>query len=216
MKISKRLELIASYADDDSYIIDVGCDHAYLSIYLANTKRNIKILATDIKEGPLKSAKDNISKYGLENIIKLELKDGITNLDKDIDEVIISGMGGILITNILKKKELNNVKTLIISPNNDFELVRKHLNKIGYYIEKEQIVIDNKISYLIIKAKKGNRRCNNLFGKLNKNRIETLYYFSNRMAINRKILKKLPKKYILKRVKLIIENKRIKRYLESK
>ena len=216
MKLSKRLELVASFVPNNSSIIDVGCDHAYLSIYLANNKDNIRILATDIKEGPLNQARENIKKYKLENKIKLELKDGITNLDKDIDTVIISGMGGILITNILKKEELQNIKTLILSPNNDFEIVRKYLKKIGYYVEKEELITDKKITYLVIRAYKGKEKYDNLFGKLENNNLETIYFFSNKMLNNSKILKKLPKKYIIKRIKIYRENKRIKRFLESK
>ena len=215
MKLSKRLELVASYVPDNSNVIDVGCDHAYLSIYLASNKKNINILATDIKKGPLESAKVNIKKYKVEDKIKLELKDGITNLNKNIDTVIISGMGGILITNILKKEELKNVKTLILSPNNDFEIVRKHLKKIGFYIEKEKLITDKNITYLVLMAKKGSKKQISLFGKLNNKDLETIYYFNKRSLNNKNIIKKLPNKYIIKKLKFYFENKRIKRFLES-
>ena len=214
MKLSKRLELIASLVSDNTNIIDVGCDHAYLSIYLYQNRKNIKITASDIKEKPLTQAKENIKKYGLENKINVILQDGINNLDKDIDTVIISGMGGILITNILKKEELKNVKTLILSPNNDFEIVRKHLNKIGYYSIKEQLITENKITYLVIKAIKGKKKQNILYGALSNKELETLGYFTKRMITNNNIIKKLPNKHIIKKIKLIKENKRIKRFLE--
>ena len=42
MKISNRLKLIASFVDDDSKVIDVGCDHALLDIFLVLNKKNIK------------------------------------------------------------------------------------------------------------------------------------------------------------------------------
>ena len=51
MKISNRLKLIASFVDDNSYVIDVGCDHALLDIFLVQTKKNIKTIASDINEG---------------------------------------------------------------------------------------------------------------------------------------------------------------------
>ena len=215
MKLSKRLELIASFVPDDSNIIDVGCDHAYLSIYLYQTKNNVQILATDIKENPIKAAKENLKKYGLETKIKVELKDGITNLESDIDTVIISGMGGILITDILKKEELTNVNTLILSPNNDFNIVRRHLKKIGYTIEKEQLITDKKITYLILKAKKGKQKFSNFFGTLKNNDLETIYYYTKILNTNTNILKKLPKKYFLKRIKIKFENYKINKFLEN-
>ena len=39
MRINERLNRVASYVDDNSYIIDVGCDHALLDIYLVKTKK---------------------------------------------------------------------------------------------------------------------------------------------------------------------------------
>ena len=62
IKLNKRLETVASFVDDNSNVIDVGCDHALLTIYLVQTKKNIKALASDINEGPLEGAKKNISK----------------------------------------------------------------------------------------------------------------------------------------------------------
>ena len=216
MKLSKRLELVASMVNDNSNIIDVGCDHAYLSIYLAKTLKNVNIIASDIKEKPLESAKENIKKYHLENKIKIELKDGITNLDSNIDTVIISGVGGILITNILNIKCLNNVNTIILSPNNEFELVREYLKKIGYYPEVEKLITEKDITYLVIKAKKGNKYFNNLFGVLKSNDLETIYYFNKRSLNNKKIIKSLPNKYLFKKIKLIRENKKINKFLNSK
>ena len=63
MKISKRLIEISNLIEDNSNIIDVGCDHALLDIYLFKNKKNVKIIASDIKEGPLEQAKRNISKF---------------------------------------------------------------------------------------------------------------------------------------------------------
>ena len=174
IKLSKRLQLVASFVPDNSYLIDVGCDHAFLDIYLYNNLKNIKILATDINENPLKIAEENINKYGLKGKIKLKLQDGIINLDKEIDTIVIAGMGGILISDILSQKEyLENIKTIIVSPNNDFEIVRKTLSKIGFMIQKEALITEKKITYLVIRAKRGKRkRINYFFGTLKANNLE--------------------------------------------
>ena len=216
LKLSKRLLLVASFVSNNSNIIDVGCDHALLSIYLAKTLKNIHITASDINEKPLESAKVNLKKYHLDNTIKVVLKDGINNLDKSIDTVIISGMGGILISDIINNKaNLKYVQTLILSPNNDFLKVRKTLKKIGFKIEREKIITDNKKDYLVLKATKGKGRFSNFFGTLKNSDLETIYYYTKILNTNTLLLKKIPKKYIFKRIKLIIENKKIKRFLET-
>ena len=217
IKLSKRLELVASFIDDNSFVIDVGCDHAHLPIYLVETKKNIKVMGSDINPNPLKIASENIKKYNLENKIKLELKDGINNLDKDIDCVVISGMGGILISKILDKYEnLSNVKTLVISPNNEFVEVRKKINKIGFKIIKEKIIIDKNQTYLVIKAIPGKKRINNYFGILKNNDLDTIYYYTKILNNNINIIKKLPKKDIIKKIKLKRENNIIKKFLNNK
>ena len=63
MRISKRLRVISDFITDNSFILDIGCDHALLDIYTVLNKKNIKAIASDINEGPLKSAKENIKKH---------------------------------------------------------------------------------------------------------------------------------------------------------
>ncbi len=218
IKLSKRLQVVASFIPDNTSIIDVGCDHALLDIYLMQTKKNIEILATDINPNPLEIASLNIKKYHLETKIKLKLMDGIKDLDKNIKTIIMAGMGGILMTNILvsSKENLKNVQTIILTPNNDFPLVREKITKLGFKIEKETLIIDNKKTYLVLKFIKGKqRKINYFFGTLNNKTLETIYYYTNIINTNKKILKKIPNKYFLKKLKLAKENKKIKRFLNN-
>ena len=215
IKLSKRLLKVASFVPDNSYLIDVGCDHALLDIYLATTLKNIKILATDINQNPLEGAKLNIEKYNLQDKIKLAQKNGIENLDKEIDTIVIAGMGGILISNILNnKKSLENIKNIIVAPNNDFPIVRKTINKLGFKIEKEELLTEKNITYLIIKATRGFERLNYFFGTLDKKDKETFDYYNKLLKVNNNILTKLPYKYILKKISLQKENKEIKKFLK--
>ena len=57
----KRLEAICSFLTTEDKIIDIGCDHAYVPIYMAK-KGATHILATDIHENALNVAKENIKK----------------------------------------------------------------------------------------------------------------------------------------------------------
>ena len=215
INISKRLQLVASFVPDNSNIIDVGCDHALLSIYLYNNLKHVSITASDINPNPLKIAKENLEKYHLEKKIKLVLKDGLTDLDKNIDTVVIAGMGGILISKILTNTEnLKNIKNIILSPNNDFPTVRKTIKKIGFKIVKEKLVIDKEKTYLVLKAIRGkNKKLDYYFGILNKKDLEVIYYYTNILNKNTKILKSIPKKYVKRILLLKLENKKIKKFL---
>lgn len=217
IKLSKRLELIASFIKETDNVCDIGCDHAHLPIYLCEKYNHIKVLATDINENPLEIAKDNIRQYKLNKRIELIQMDGIKELPDYIDTLILAGMGGILITDILNNKEkLSNIKKIVLAPNNEFEKVRTHLNKINYKIIHEELITENKITYLVIIAIPGKQKLNSFFGTLKNNNLEVLYYYTKLLNTNTNILKKMPKKYLIKRLKLKLQNNKIKKFLEKK
>ena len=215
IKLNPRLQAVASLISDNSYIIDVGCDHALLSIYLVQTKKNIKVIASDINDNPLEIARENIKKYKLEKKIQVIKQDGIKNLNHDVNTIVISGMGGILISKILSdKQDLKNIKEIIVSPNNDFPTVRKTLTKIGFAIKNEKIILDRGKTYLVLKSIPGKKNYHDyFFGTLNNKSLENIYYYTNLLNTNTNILKSMPKKYILKRLKLKFQNKKIKKFL---
>lgn len=159
IKLSKRLETTANIVlnKKSNKIIDVGCDHALLDIYLLQNNSNLKIIASDNKKLPLENAKKNIEKYSFLNKIEVCLKDGIENLDKEIDTVIISGMGTETIIEILEKNknELEHINRLIISSNNKYKELRTKINSFGYKINNEKIVFDDNKYYIVIEFVKG-------------------------------------------------------------
>ena len=157
MKISNRLKLVASFVDDNSYVIDVGCDHAFLSIFLVKTKDNVKVIASDVNEGPLEGARKNIKLYNLEDKIEIKLGDGIKTINEDVDTIIISGLGGETIIDILKENIslLKNIKTIILSPHSAVYETRKEITSLGFKIENEIFTYDQNKPYNIIKFVKG-------------------------------------------------------------
>ena len=135
--LSKRLKAIASLVKTKS-VIDVGCDHALLCIYLTN--KGINCRGTDISENVLKGAYENLKKYNLDGKIELIQADGLVNIKiKQDDTIIIAGMGTSTILNILKDYDYNN--PLIISSNNDLYKLRKEIIKKGYYIKNKPFVV---------------------------------------------------------------------------
>lgn len=162
-KLSKRLEVVASFIEDNSKVIDIGCDHGLLSIYLARKYPNIKIIASDINKNALSSAINNIKEANLEDRIETRLGSGLEVVTKEeIDTIVISGMGSNTIVGILKysKDKLVNVNNIIIQSNTDLYFLRKNITSIGYYIEDEVLVEDKGIIYTVIKFIKGKKKYN--------------------------------------------------------
>ena len=155
MQLSKRLLAIANEVPEKGAVADVGCDHAYTSIYLATHKELKHIIAMDVRTGPLEKAKENIKANGLETIIETRLSDGLKVLSKgEIDTVIISGMGGALIQKILTEGShvLEAVNCLVLQPQTEKAELRHYLYSIGMHIKKEIMLIDEGKYYNIIVA----------------------------------------------------------------
>ncbi len=163
IKLSKRLLAIANLVDDNSKVVDIGCDHGLVSIYLAMNKQNISIIASDINQNALDNAIKNINKYHLEDKIKVCLSNGLDNINDEIDTIIISGMGGHTIIDILtnNQEKLNTVNNIIIQSNNDIEYVRRKIVKLGYCISKEELILDKNIYYTVILFTKGKKKYTN-------------------------------------------------------
>ena len=151
MKLSKRLYTVASLIDKNKRVIDVGCDHAYLDIYLTLNNLN-NCLATDINKNAIKSAIENIKKYKLENKIEIKVTDGLKNIDVNKDDIIvISGMGTYTILDILNTNILSEDITGEDTDNND-EPVIINVNKgdyINILVKVKYFMIFNFISFFI-------------------------------------------------------------------
>ena len=195
MNLSKRLQAVATLVDINTRVLDVGCDHAYLDIYLTLNNEN-KCIATDINKNALEIAKKNIKKYNLEKKIETKLTNGLTDLNiKDKDNIVISGMGTYTILEILKTNILSN--TLIISSNNNIEILRREVIDLGYYIDSEIFVIDKGKPYVIIKFIKGIKKYSKLdisLGPILKNNIQYKKYLIKKYKC---ILKNISKKKVL-------------------
>lgn len=159
-KLSSRLQAVANFVSSDAKVIDIGCDHGLLSIYLAEKYENIKIIASDINEKALSSAIKNIKNARLEDRIDIRLGAGLDVVKSDeIDTILLAGMGANTIVGILKyaKDKLINVKDIIIQSNTDLYFLRKNITSIGYYIADEVMIQDKNIIYTIIKFSKGKK-----------------------------------------------------------
>ena len=105
MKISKRLRVIGDLVSDNSFILDVGCDHALLDIYVVLNKKNVRAIASDINEGPISGALKNVKKYGVSDRVRVVLGGGLCAYNDKVDTIVISGMGSRTIVDIIKERE---------------------------------------------------------------------------------------------------------------
>jgi len=153
--LSPRLLCCASMIQG-SVVCDIGTDHAYLPAYLITSGKCSEVIATDIKTGPLESAKGTLRRYRAENGVKLVLSDGFEKVSpKGITDVVIAGMGGETIRDILaakcadflRKKPVN----LVLQPMTKAEVLRAWLSRNGFLMTKETAVKDTHV-YTVIQA----------------------------------------------------------------
>ena len=149
-----RLDFIASLTKGVDSVVDCGCDHAYTLINCIKKYDVKKGLGLDINQGPLDQAKKNVLENNLSDKIDLELADGLTSYDKNYDCLIISGIGGSLMTEILDYdvEVTRTFKRLILSPHNDTNKVRFFLINNNFRIVDEYMIEENNHIYEIIVA----------------------------------------------------------------
>lgn len=207
MRLPHRLQVLASFISKGDTVYDIGCDHALLTIYLTLFNENI-CYAIDNKQNALKVAKENISRYHLEGKIDVLHQDGLGTLSiKEDSTAVLAGMGTDTILHILENKEAKHFQKLIIQTNNDYATLRKSMQKKGYKIVEEVAFLDKHIFYVVLVFQKGKAHYSKYdlkFGPLlkrQKTKERDLYY---QYLIQQKetILKKLPRGYLGKRIKL--------------
>ena len=156
LRLSERLKLVASFVPEGSRIADIGTDHGYVPIYLAEIGK----IKMDVRKGPLARADEHIEEYrhdvGDAAIsIETRLSNGLEKLQaKEADTVIIAGMGGELEISILEagKQLWSSIRHWIFSPQSDLEKFRRYLKENGFFIENEAMILDEGKFYTVIKA----------------------------------------------------------------
>lgn len=199
MKINNRLKLVGDYVDKGSIPLDIGCDHAKLSIYLLKERNFPFVYASDNKIGPLNQARENVNYYNLAYKIELIKADGLNSLNDKIDTITVTGMGGLTINKMFleNKNKLTNIKTIILSPNNFIKEVRETINKLGYYLKDEELVEESNKLYHILVFSKGNKTYSD----------KELYLGPILMTKNKEIIKKYYRNELSNINNLLLNNK---------
>ncbi|MBF1019185.1 MAG: SAM-dependent methyltransferase [Lachnospiraceae bacterium] len=160
MKLSRRLLAVAQMVPTGSILCDVGCDHAYLPIYLIREKICPQVIAMDVKEEPCRRAAANVEQAGLSDRILLRRSDGLSALKEgEADTVVLAGMGGALMRKILEEGFAydKGIRHLILEPQSEVAALRKFLRMPGkgrrpgfFSITDEKMVEENGHFYPVI------------------------------------------------------------------
>ncbi|EPR13966.1 tRNA (adenine(22)-N(1))-methyltransferase [Ruminiclostridium papyrosolvens] len=156
LNLKGRLKLIADKVPECNVLADIGTDHAYIPIYLVQNGVCQKAIASDIKIGPVKMASNNISLYKLSEKIETRLGNGLDTIEiNEADSIIIAGMGGTLVTELLEanKPKTVNTNALVLQPMNDLHVVRKWLYDNAFEIYDEEMVAEGPKLYCVLSAK---------------------------------------------------------------
>ncbi len=157
-KLTPRLQKIYDILTPCETVCDIGTDHAYIPVCLTLSGKCQKAIASDIKKGPVERARKTVSLHGAENMVEVRLGGGLETVSVcEVDAIIIAGMGGLLIAQILEESEsiAKSAKELILQPMTAIAELRGFLNKNGYTIKEEHIVREEEKLYTIMKVSVG-------------------------------------------------------------
>lgn len=147
-----RITLLASLAKDASFLVDVGCDHGYVAIKALKEYNVGYACLTDINSQPLEQAKKNVLANNLTDRVSFLLSNGLEAFDGNMDTVIIAGMGGFTIKDIMKNSldKFKHFKKIILSPQSEQEGLRKFLIDNRFSFDYETMIKDDRKYYEVI------------------------------------------------------------------
>lgn len=152
--LTPRLNMIAALVPPSATVCDIGTDHGYVAIYLAKKEVANKIIAADIKKGPLLQAEKNIALFEVSDKIETRLSDGFSAiLPGEADTCIIAGMGGETIASILTNEK--GCENFVLQMQTGHAHLRSYLCDNGFVIEKEALCKEGRKMYTALLAKRG-------------------------------------------------------------
>jgi len=154
--LDNRLRLCAEMVTGSGTVCDVGTDHALLAAELITQGICSKVIASDIKEGPLESAKRTVERYDIADKVELILSDGLANVPLEgVSDIVIAGMGGETIADIIDSCEglIYSDINLVLQPMTKAEELRRRLFSSGYAIESERAVEEGGRLYTVMSAR---------------------------------------------------------------
>lgn len=151
--LDNRLSACASLVRKNARLADIGTDHAYLPVWLISQGIIKDAIASDINKSPLEMGKATAEKYNVQSI-QFRLGNGLDTVtaEDNITDIVVAGMGGEIISDIVcsspiaKNKGLN----IILQPMTKSEELIKNLYKNGFEITEQKCAVSNNKCYTIM------------------------------------------------------------------
>ena len=151
MGYGKRIDTLCSLLSPASLFADVGCDHGYCTEYMLKNALCERAIISDISKGSLEKAKTLLAPYLASGTATAVLGGGFVGVPKDVDEVLIAGMGGGEIVGILSDKKFGFMpKRFVFQPMHDARMLRKYILNNGGYIERDFTFEDGKFYDVLV------------------------------------------------------------------
>ncbi len=158
LELTPRLQLLADWVPSHAKLVDVGTDHGYLPVWLLLQGRIDFAIASDLRKGPLKRAKDTGAAYGVSQQLSFRLYPGLEGVEPhEVDTVASAGMGGETIAQILQAAPWTKAPhmRMLLQPMTRSETLRGFLAEHGYCIVREQLVADRGVVYPVMEVVPG-------------------------------------------------------------
>ena len=146
---------MAALAGSGGSVIDVGTDHGYVPVYFALEGLFSRIAASDIGKGPLQSARSSAREYGVEDKIEFYLSDGLKSVPGPFDTVVIAGMGGETMVDIISGCPWVGTSKLVLQPQSKTAELAMWLNDNGFVCRAAGLVEDAGKLYVAFSAATG-------------------------------------------------------------
>jgi tRNA (adenine22-N1)-methyltransferase len=156
--LDPRLCCIADQVPICGLAADIGADHGRLSCFLLESGRCKRMIVSDVSAVSRDKARALFSARGLSDRVELSSKDGLSAIVGKPEAVIISGMGGGLIAEILSRDVHLQSAKLILSAQTELPLMRDAVIMRGYTILYEHVVRAKGRFYLVLSALPGSAR----------------------------------------------------------
>ena len=152
----ERINKLCTYLFKCKTFADVACDHGYIAEYMLKNGLCESAVVSDISEKCLKKAEKLLSEYISAGKCRAVCCDGLKEIDRNTDCVMIAGIGGEEIIKILSEGFIP--KSFVFQPMKNADALREYLLKNDCFIETDDIFTDGKKYYFVIKGREGHAK----------------------------------------------------------
>lgn len=211
--LSNRISEIAKGVNK-KVVCEIGADHGYITYQLFSEKKIKFAYLTDISDKSLQKAKKLFETSKFASKVAFGVGDGLEAVEEidqnlliknPIEQIVIAGMGGKEIIQILSKNSIYN--NFVLQPQKNVVDLRKFLIQNNYSIKKDKIVKDGKMFYDVLVVEKSDKPCKLLqnqilFGKTN---LKTMHQdFIDYLEYKKRVIEDILQKKDIKEQRIIL------------